>query len=104
MIKRILQNQLLTTLAARGIAAGGTFLLSYVLATFVTIQAFGAFMLCLSIMIGMQVFASLGTDRATLKYMGVATSNNSRREVAWIYKHAMAVNVVAGVLLGEDYG
>ncbi|ATH79346.1 hypothetical protein CLM76_17850 [Vreelandella venusta] len=100
MIKRILQNQLLTTLAARGIAAGGTFLLSYVLATFVSIQAFGAFMLCLSIMIGMQVFASLGTDRATLKYMGVATSNNNRREVAWIYRHAMTVNVLVGVLLG----
>ncbi|PAU70554.1 polysaccharide biosynthesis C-terminal domain-containing protein [Vreelandella alkaliphila] len=100
MINRVLKNQLLTTLGARGLAAGGTFLLSYVLATFVSIQSFGAFMLCLSIMIGMQVFASLGTDRATLKYMGVATSNNNRQEVAWIYKHAMTVNVLVGVLLG----
>lgn len=100
MINRVLKSQLLTTLGARGLAAGGTFLLSYVLATFVSIQSFGAFMLCLSIMIGMQVFASLGTDRATLKYMGVATSNNNRQEVAWIYKHAMTVNVLVGVLLG----
>lgn len=100
MINRVLKSQLLTTLGARGLAAGGTFLLSYVLATFVSIQSFGAFMLCLSIMIGMQVFASLGTDRATLKYMGVATSNNNRQEVAWIYKHAMTVSVLVGVLLG----
>lgn len=100
MINRVLKSQLLTTLGARGLAAGGTFLLSYALATFVSIQAFGAFMLCLSLMIGMQVFASLGTDRATLKYMGVATSNNNRREVAWIYKHAMLVNFIMGCVLG----
>ncbi|AQU81855.1 MULTISPECIES: oligosaccharide flippase family protein [unclassified Halomonas] len=100
MINKLLKSQLLTTFGARGLAAGGTFLLSYVLATFVSVQAFGAFMLCLSIMIGVQVFASLGTDRATLKYMGIATSNNNRREVAWIYKHAMLVNIVVGCLLG----
>ncbi|PCF95186.1 oligosaccharide flippase family protein [Vreelandella nigrificans] len=100
MINKLLKSQLLTTFGARGLAAGGTFLLSYVLATFVSVQAFGAFMLCLSIMIGVQVFASLGTDRATLKYMGIATSNNNRREVAWIYKHVMLVNIVVGCLLG----
>ncbi|ERS83715.1 lipopolysaccharide biosynthesis protein [Halomonas sp. PBN3] len=95
-----LDKQIFTTLISRGIAAGGTFLLSYVLATFVSMRTFGAFMLCLSLMIGMQVFASLGTDRATLKYMGIATSNNNRREVAWVYKHSIMVNVLIGVLLG----
>lgn len=100
MINRFLKNQFLTTFGARSLAAGGTFMLSYILATFVSIQDFGAFMLCFSIMMGMRVVASLGTERATLKYMGIAISNNNRSEVAWIYKHAMLVNIIVGSLLG----
>lgn len=99
MISKLLKSQLLTTFGARGLAAGGTFLLSYILATYVSVQTFGAFMLCMSIMIGLQVFMSLGTDRATLKFMGIATSNNNRDEVKWIYKHALLVNVVVGCLV-----
>ncbi|MGP9497513.1 MULTISPECIES: oligosaccharide flippase family protein [unclassified Halomonas] len=95
----LVKNQLLTTFAARGVAAGGTFLLSYVLATQVSVQDFGAFMICFSIMIGLQVFASIGTDRATLKFMGVALSNKSRDEVYWVYKQAFIINLVFSVLL-----
>lgn len=98
ILQRLMQNQLLTTFTARGIAAGGTFLLTYVLATFVSVQAFGAFMLCLSVMIGMQVFTSLGTDRATLKFMGIATSNTNKTEVKWVYQRSMFVNVLVGCL------
>lgn len=79
-------------------AAGGTFLLSYVLATLVDVREFGAFMLCLSIMIGVQVFTSLGTDRATLKYMGVATSNANGNEVKWIYQRGLLVNILASMV------
>nr|WP_267135256.1 MATE family efflux transporter [Halomonas dongshanensis] len=95
----IFKNQLLSTFAARGMAAGGTFLLSYVLATFVDLKEFGAFMLCLSIMIGIQVFTSLGTDRATLKYMGIATANDNRREVKWIYHRGFWVNMAASLVV-----
>ncbi|SJN09816.1 Polysaccharide biosynthesis protein [Halomonas citrativorans] len=95
----LVKNQLLTTFAARGVAAGGTFLLSYVLATRVSVQDFGSFMICFSIMIGLQVFASIGTDRATLKFMGVALSNNSRNEVRWIYKQAFIINLIVSALL-----
>lgn len=98
LLHRLMQSQLLSTFAARGIAAGGTFLLSYVLAKFVSVQAFGAFMLCLSVMIGMQVFTSLGTDRATLKFMGIATSNANKNEVKWVYQRSMLVNVLVGCL------
>ncbi|MDN7131937.1 oligosaccharide flippase family protein [Halomonas sp. MC140] len=98
LVKKVMKSQLLTTFSARGIAAGGTFLLSYVLATLVTVQAFGAFMLCLSVMIGVQVFTSLGTDRATLKFMGIATSNGNKKEVKWIYQRSMFVNILVGCL------
>lgn len=94
----LIKNQLLTTFAARGMAAGGTFLLSYILATLVSVQDFGAFMICFSIMIGLQVFASIGTDRATLKFMGVAISNNSKNEVNWIYRQGFIVNLIIGAL------
>ncbi|CAN0410078.1 unnamed protein product [Ectocarpus sp. 12 AP-2014] len=98
LLARLMKSQLLTTFTARGVAAGGTFLLSYVLATFVSVQAFGAFMLCLSVMIGLQVFTSLGTDRATLKFMGIATSNNNKSEVKWVYQRSMFVNILVGCL------
>ncbi|MGP8291713.1 MATE family efflux transporter [Vreelandella zhanjiangensis] len=94
----LIKNQLLTTFAARGVAAGGTFLLSYILATLVSVQDFGAFMICFSIMIGLQVFSSIGTDRATLKFMGVAVSNNSKNEVNWIYRQGFIINLIIGVL------
>lgn len=94
----LIKNQLLTTFAARGVAAGGTFLLSYILATLVSVQDFGAFMICFSIMIGLQVFSSIGTDRATLKFMGVAVSNNSKNEVNWIYRQGFVINLIIGVL------
>lgn len=98
MISTLLKSQLFTTFGARGLAAGGTFLLSYVLATSVSVEAFGAFMLCLSLMIGLQVFTSLGTDRATLKFMGIATSNKNKAEVKWIYKHSLVINMIIGCL------